>query len=517
MKQAILLFILTIYHSSSYCQNALPIIKDLVADWSIDRTSIEINFATDDIDNDKHDIDVKLTYNFGLTKNQFLIPIQKSGDIGTGIPKGNNKKIILEFSQAINEGVVLNLIVSDNEPLLAKDIINQVNSNQSLAKNLARIEGRRHAKADSVHLENSREFLLSKMSNYFTTDELISSTPTLKCINFVADQIGTKNPEEIYVIDAHYDGVAISPGADDNGSGVVGVLEAMHVLSQYACDKTIRYALFDLEELGLVGSNLYLSNQIHSADKIQGAINFEMIGYYSNEPNSQTLPTGFNILFPDAFNEVVRNQYRGNFITNVGNTISASLIAAYQKNATECVPNLKVISLTVPGKGELVPDLRRSDHASFWDKNIPALMLTDGANFRNKRYHTASDSAHYLDYNFMTQVIQASVASLIQLAGIKHAASKQYELSTGLSSTINSNSKNHYFFINNSILFIQNEKLKNSLVNGYNSDGKLVFTKSLKDENQIDLNPLLHSNGVYFLNIQKNNANFNLKFLHESN
>lgn len=94
MKQAILLFILTIYHSSSYCQNALPIIKDLEADWSIDRTSIEINFATDDIDNDKHDIDVKLTYNFGLTKNQFLIPIQKSGDIGTGIPKGNNKNNI---------------------------------------------------------------------------------------------------------------------------------------------------------------------------------------------------------------------------------------------------------------------------------------------------------------------------------------------------------------------------------------------------------------------------------------
>jgi Zn-dependent M28 family amino/carboxypeptidase len=81
----------------------------------------------------------------------------------------------------------------------------------------------------------------------------------LTCVNYVADQYGMNNPEEIYVVDAHYDGVSISPGADDNGTGVVGVLEAMRILSKYSTNKTIRYALFDLEELGLVGSNVYLS------------------------------------------------------------------------------------------------------------------------------------------------------------------------------------------------------------------------------------------------------------------
>lgn len=89
-----------------------------------------------------------------------------------------------------------------------------------------------------------------------------------------------------------------------------------------------------------------MANQIAVQDKVKAALNFEMIGYYSNEPNSQTLPTGFNILFPEAYNAVVNDQYRGNFITNVGNVLSSSLIASYQNNATK-YSSLKVISLTV--------------------------------------------------------------------------------------------------------------------------------------------------------------------------
>ena len=151
-------------------------------------------------------------------------------------------------------------------------------------------------------------------------------------------------------------------------------------------------------------------------EEVQGVFNFEMIGYYSEEPNSQTLPFGFSQLFPEAAQEVESQEFRGNFLTNVGNTASADLIERLEVGAENYVPELRVISLAVPGNGGIVPDLRRSDHASFWDQGYPALMLTDGANFRNNNYHQPSDTAGTLNFTFMRQVTQATLAALVEAA-----------------------------------------------------------------------------------------------------
>lgn len=218
------------------------------------------------------------------------------------------------------------------------------------------------------------------------------------------------------MIDGHYDTVEDSPGADDNGSAIVGLLECLEILQDVQFKESINFIAFDFEELGLVGSKGYVNSGIRDYEEIDGVFNFEMIGYYSDEPNSQMLPFGFEILFPEVAQEVENEEFRGNFLTNVGNEASADLIERLEIAAENYVPNLRVLSLAVPENGGITPDLRRSDHASFWDGGYQALMLTDGANFRNQNYHTPNDTWETLNYTFMSQVVQATLGALVESA-----------------------------------------------------------------------------------------------------
>jgi len=215
---------------------------------------------------------------------------------------------------------------------------------------------------------------------------------------------------------AHYDTVADSPGADDNGSGVCGLLMAMEVLKNYDFEKNIKIVSFDDEEIGLVGSEDYIINGIGKEEKLKGVFNFEMIGYASSEPNTQELPLGFNLLFPGAANFVEENEFRGDFLICVGNDASVDLITAFQNAASQYVPGFSIVTLQTPGNGEITQDLRRSDHASFWDNGYQALMITDGANFRNPNYHTPNDKSELLDFEFMANTVKATIAAVMQTA-----------------------------------------------------------------------------------------------------
>jgi hypothetical protein len=302
------------------------------------------------------------------------------------------------------------------------------------------------------------------------------------CINFESTKHGHSHPAQMVVLDAHYDSAPNSPGADDNASGVAGVIEAMRILSNYSFKKSLRFLFFDLEEAGLVGSNVYASLQVHKRDSIKGVINFEMIGYHSDLPNTQDFPTGFNVLFPEAYNEVLANQRRGDFIINVGNTNSKELKNAFHNNTKSHVPELKIISLEVPGTGTIAPDLRRSDHATFWDRNIPALMITDGANFRNKNYHTPRDSAHYLNFNFMADVVRAAMATMIELAEIEHGTTE--DILIDLNTRVHPLNKNHFiaFYHNHLISIETNSKIQGARISILNPHGINLYSMNLEIE-----------------------------------
>jgi uncharacterized membrane protein YkvA (DUF1232 family) len=105
----------------------------------------------------------------------------------------------------------------------------------------------------------------------------------------------------------------------------------------------------------------------------------------------------------------------GDFLGIVGNAASAHLVKAVEAAANHAVPELKTITLVVPGNGELLPDTRRSDHAAFWHYGYPAVMLTDTANFRNPHYHQPTDTFETLNLDFLEQVARAVTAAAIAL------------------------------------------------------------------------------------------------------
>jgi len=211
------------------------------------------------------------------------------------------------------------------------------------------------------------------------------------------------------VIAAHYDTVAGSPGADDNASGLAVMLETMRGLRGRPLPRPVRCIAFCLEEEDLTGSRAYAASLRDANQAIHGAIVLECVGYASTEPGSQATPPGLPIKVPTV----------GDFLAIIGNEASASLVAALQGSAKRQAPDLKTVPLVVPGRGEALPDTRRSDHAAFWDHGYQAIMLTDTANFRNPHYHRPTDRIETLDFAFMEQVVVCLTAAVVQLTLMK--------------------------------------------------------------------------------------------------
>ncbi|MEO6190094.1 MAG: M28 family peptidase, partial [Saprospiraceae bacterium] len=385
---------------------------------------LELSYEVSDSDNSMVEIQCNIYYNSGIKKNKMISIKSIIGDIGYPVLLGPNKKITIELTDLADLNADINIILSayDREKIDISEILNQVSTTR-INTDLLTLQGKRNEVTDKAFKEQSRLYIINQFGKKNNLLKFESKIGNQTNINIESTQWGTRTPDSIQIVDAHYDSYNVAPGADDNASGVIGVLEVYRILNCYASNKTIKYVFFDLEESGLIGSNLYINNQVHINDKIENVINYEMIGYYTEQDNTQDLPAGFNILFPEAYNEVIANNRKGNFITNVGNTNSKKLIFSFSEAAKKYVPNLKVINLEVPGTGTVVPDLRRSDHANFWDKGLKALMITDGANFRNKNYHTFKDSAQYLNLDFMASIIKTTIATLIELAGIEHGCS----------------------------------------------------------------------------------------------
>ncbi|WP_144053638.1 M28 family peptidase [Baaleninema simplex] len=226
--------------------------------------------------------------------------------------------------------------------------------------------------------------------------------------NVVATQAGTDPDAGTVLVGAHYDTVADSPGADDNASGVATLLELARVLRSNTHQRRLTLVLFDREEDGLLGSLNFVAPET-TAD-LQGAIVLEMTGYACYEVGCQTYPSGLGRDFPKT----------GTFLAVVGNVAAAESIAAFseRREADRRGTDLPdVETLTVPFDGVVFPDLLRSDHAPFWLAGLPAVMVTDTANFRNPNYHRPSDTPETLDRAFFTgsaQLVVNATATLLE-------------------------------------------------------------------------------------------------------
>jgi aminopeptidase YwaD len=215
-------------------------------------------------------------------------------------------------------------------------------------------------------------------------------------VNLVAER--DRSPADrspLFIVGAHYDSRPETPGADDNASAVAALLQLASLLRDEAERSAVHLQLvaYDEEERGTLGSS-------HHADEIRrrelpfaGMVSLEMLGYRDPAPGSQNVPARLEGLYPST----------GDFIGVIGNERSRALLDRFSSAMRE-IASLRVESLVLPGNGESLPPARLSDHAPFWDRGFPALMITDTSFFRNPHYHQPSDTPETLDYEFLALV-----------------------------------------------------------------------------------------------------------------
>jgi Zn-dependent M28 family amino/carboxypeptidase len=237
-------------------------------------------------------------------------------------------------------------------------------------------------------------------------------------VNVIGVRTGTELPAERVMVSAHYDSTSNCDGADDNATGVAGTLEAARVLSLAPHARTLAVACWDEEERGLIGSTAYVQRADAAGEQIVASYVFEMIGYRSSEPSSQTTDPNLAAVFPDQEAAIAANEYRGDFILLIHDEGAAGTVADF--NATATAVGLKTVALDVNNALKVAPGaagLRRSDHAPFWFADYPAIMITDTANFRNPHYHCGGgpDVVADVDVEFATMNVK-SVAGAVAAA-----------------------------------------------------------------------------------------------------
>lgn len=226
-----------------------------------------------------------------------------------------------------------------------------------------------------------------------------------KVKNIIAVKKGSAYPEEVVVIGAHYDSCG-NPGADDNASGIAGLLELARMCSKVKLKRTIEFIAFVNEEPPFFQTkdmgSLVFARQAKTENKdIKAALVLESIGFYSDKIFSQRYPPLIGLFYPN----------KGNYIAVIGNLKSTRLTKNVEKGFKRKT-SFPIRSLTL----DFFPAASFSDHWSFWQTGYPAVMITDTAFLRNHNYHQASDTFETLNYERMADVLYGVENVIYELA-----------------------------------------------------------------------------------------------------
>jgi hypothetical protein len=237
--------------------------------------------------------------------------------------------------------------------------------------------------------ENAGLWLLEQLRTYNLTPNDHSFSSLGK--NIYAIKRGSVYPDKAFMICAHYDAIAAqteeAKGADDNASGVAAVLEAARILKDTSLAFTIVFAFFDEEEQNLVGSKAFTPYWFDKDIDLQGVINLDMIGHDKNNDGKMEIHSR-----PFGFSQGLANH----------------IIQSNEKYTIGLIPEIRD------------PGTRASDHASFWDINVSAVMLIEHRLDFNPYYHTRFDLPEYLNDSFLYKNTKLALASLLDMASNKN-------------------------------------------------------------------------------------------------
>lgn len=231
-------------------------------------------------------------------------------------------------------------------------------------------------------------------------------------VNVIGVKPGVTRHGEKVVVSAHYDAVGDCTAADDNASGVAVLFEAARALAEARFSRSLVVACWDGGENRQAGSSAYARE---AGASVRAMVSLESVGYVDRRPDSQRIPEGFERLFPDMALRMLDNDDRGDFAT----VVSDRRAAAWARRVAEADPTLRVEVLVVSDAAKAQQrTLHRSDHASFWEVEGRAILLTDTGPFRNPRHHCegGDDTPDHLDFDFAAGMARlAVVAAALEL------------------------------------------------------------------------------------------------------
>jgi len=243
--------------------------------------------------------------------------------------------------------------------------------------------------ADYIHL---------KFKEFSTrTEEQVYQVEDLDYRNIICS-FGPEDGERI-IVGAHYDVCEDQMGADDNASGVAGLIELARLLS---VENNLKYRIdlvaYTLEEppffrTDKMGSAVHAKYCHDNNIDIKAMVVLEMIGYFTDEKNSQDYPLkALKLVYPN----------KGNFIAVVGK-LGKGKLTRHMKKEMKKGSDIPVSSISAPAS---MPGIDFSDHLNYWNYDYDAVMITNTAFYRNKYYHETGDTADRLDYAKMAEVVK---------------------------------------------------------------------------------------------------------------
>ena len=269
---------------------------------------------------------------------------------------------------------------------------------------------------EQANNELAGNYLLERFSaleNISVSEQLFNTNGR----NIIATQVGKTNPGAIYIVCAHYDSVA-DFCVDDNASGTAAVLEIARILSTQCLDNTVVYALWDEEEIGLLGSQFYANQAAAAGDSILGVLNMDMIGYDGDEVG-QPGDNEFDIDFRDIAGSVA------------------------MKNDILAVLNAYPFDLNVI---EVNPGTTASDHSSFWNQGYSAVLVGESweTNDQTPFYHSSQDRFATLDLPYLHEMVKLVTAYMATKGGVVAVDNTVTQTLTSLSSNQNTGSYQWY-------------------------------------------------------------------------
>lgn len=282
--------------------------------------------------------------------------------------------------------------------------------------------------ADTVRLKNDLYYLakecrfrnyrhpqqLKKAADYIA-GELSKITDSVQHQKYHAGELefenivcslGAKDAERI-IIGAHYDACSDQEGADDNASGVAGLLELARLLKGKDLTYRIDLVAYSTEEPPYfggksMGSYIHATSLYNNHIKVKGMICLEMIGVYSDEPDSQDYP----IFFLEWF-----YGNKGNYIT-VAQKFSNGDFGAFIRKRMKQYQVIPTKSFTAPS---WFGGIKLSDHRNYWLYHYSAVMITNTAFYRNKNYHTTDDTAEKINVTKMSLVVDELYRTILDI------------------------------------------------------------------------------------------------------